>query len=884
MTDSATAAAVRRAGFDEVARLIGGLTPQQRRAELPGLKALRRDLREGTHSRGGAWTALLVAGAVCHTAPSGAAAWIASPDFEDVQQWHRPPLRALLDAQDADWQREVALRLARRPADRDPWGPATAYRVAEHLLRACGSPPPAEPGFVADWMTDRGDPRPRHGEPALPPGTDLYRRLAQDSFTPVLAPHVFDADTARQLSGPWAAKDDEQRWPAVLARLAEEGTVDRGALIARGYARLVRGGGAGELRSYLAAVRRLDPTEDELAANVRALTALLDAASPLAGHAQDCLIALDRAGRLDDPTVAEAAEALLARPEKKLVRTQLAWLDRVAKRAPELALRAAARCYAHPDRQLQGQALKLTGRHVGRVPEELAAELRAAARSLDPVHAEDAARLLGLPARPDSTPQEHDRLPEPPRPVSMPAPLGTPAEVAEELAAALAGDPDGVVFERVLDGLVRHAWHDRDALAAALAPVLDDGEWRTLGVLAGAVTGALHRQRARRALTDVRASPFRTWDLRGGVGELISARLEEAAWQLTDAPVPLLLATPTDRSGALDPAALAARIHRYEELGLRPGPVDLAQALLRTAPDGTSTAVADHLTSPAGARLAAWLRAGGLPRQATVPVPAGTGRSGLWKSEHRRYCEQPGIAEEPLTLLGVPGAGAPGAHPDDGVPTAVRTLLGRSAPFLRRAAVEDGIPDGRWPAVLPHHREETAARLIGQLAESADPTPVRGHPLLLPLLAEAAGPCGLAVHQALAYGLGAADAEDRTAVVDALLAFAAQDAIDAELLGRETGELLRTGAVKPNRLAATAGELTEAGAPGLAWAVLSRALPALLAGRPPAGAAALLTAAVDCARRTGARGAIPEVTAAAEAGGRSRLVAEATALAALLAG
>ncbi|MFF0387453.1 hypothetical protein ACFYS8_02030 [Kitasatospora sp. NPDC004615] len=871
--------AVRRAEFDEVARLVGGLTARERRAEVAGLKALRRELRESTYSRGGAWTALLVAGAVCHSAPSGAADWIGSGDFEGVERWHRPPLGGLLEGQDVTWQREVALRLARRPAGRDGWGPSTGYRVAEHLLRVSDTPPPAEPGFVVGWMTDRGDPRPRYGEGQLPPGGDLYGRLVWDSFTAVLAPLVFDADTAGQLSGPWAAKEDAQRWPAVLARLADERVIDRGELIARGFARLVRGGGVGELRSYLAVVRALAPSEEELAANLRALTALLDGPSPLAGYAQDCLIALDRAGRLDDATVAEAAEVLLARPEKKLVRAQLAWLDRVAARAPELALRAVARCYGHPDRQLQGQALKVTGRHVTGVRGRLLVELRAAVHLLDPAHAETAAQLLGIYVE-SVEEAEDDRLPEPPRPVAMPAPLGSPAEVAEELAAALAAtDSDSVAFERVLDGLVRHAWQDREALVAALAPVLADGEWRSLGVLAGAVTGALPKQRAWRSLTLANASPFRTWELRGGVGELIAARLEEIAWRLAGDPVPLLLATPTWRNGALDPGELVARIRRYEELGLEPGPVDLAQALLRTVPDGTSD---DSLASPAGAALAAWLRVGGLRRQDTTLVPAGTARLGVWMAEYRRFCDQPGLGEEELALLGVPGAGAPGVRPEGGVPKAVRTLLGPTERFHRHSEVEHSMPDGRWLAVLPHHREELAVRLIGQLADSAGSTPVRGYPQLLPLLAEQGGPSGFAVHQALAYGLGAGFPEDRTAVVDALLSLAAQGELDAQALGRETGELLRLGAVKPGRLAATCTELADAGAPRLAWTVLAGVLPALLDGRPSSSAAGLLTAAVDCARRAGARGAIAEVARVAASGGRSKLVAEVKVLAGLL--
>ncbi|MEV7215260.1 DUF6493 family protein [Kitasatospora cineracea] len=891
------AAAVREARFADVADLVGALPDARRRAALPRLGRLRRELRDGGHSRGGATTALLVAGAVCHTAPSGAADWIGGREF-DVRYWAQPPLVALLDDRPARWQREVALRLARRPADRTGWGNTVPYEIAEHLLRRSDTPPPAEPEFVLGWMNDRSRPEPRPWLRLLPPGPDLYARLSADAFAPVLAPLVFDADTAAQLSGPWAATDPAQRWPAVLARLAAEGTVDRTALLGRGFARLVRGGAPGELRAYLEALRALAPGPDELAANRRALLALLDGPSTVAGYAQEALAALDGAGRLAAEEVAEASGVLLARPEKKLVRAQLGWLERVAAGGrAELALRAAADCLGHPDRQLQGQALKLLKRHVAAADGELLTELRAAALLLDPAHARTATELLGVDVPPLAAGQDADRLPEPPRRVPLPGPLATPAEVAEELAAALAAPEESVSFERVLDGLVRQVWADRSALAAALAPVRPADEWRTLGVLAGAATGAVPRSRVLRAQQSRADRLFGGWGFRGPVGEFLAARLHEAAWRLAADPVPFLLSTPTWCNGALDARELAARLARYEQLGARPGPVDFALALLRTATGGADGADgADGaedvrvLTSRAGRQLAAWLRGGGLPRRGCVPVPAGTWTTGVWCAEFRRYAQQPepvGPALELLALpaLKIPGtepAGEPAGGPAEGGPvTAVRALFGPARDFQLGSAVTDSLPDSRWIALLPHHREELALRITGQLAESAADTPERGHPQLLPLLAEAEGPCGFAVHQALAYGLGAGHAEDRSATVDALLSLAAQRQLDPAALAAEVYELLVLGAVKPNRLAASLAELADP-APRLTWSVLAPLLPALLDGGPPRGAADLVAVAVDCARRSGARGPIDAVTRTAARKGGTKLLAEARNLAALL--
>ncbi|MGW4804926.1 DUF6493 family protein [Kitasatospora sp. NPDC004272] len=843
--------AIREARTPLAAALVERMTDAERRAALPRLKQLRRELRDSDHSRGGAVTALLVVGAVCHTAPSGAADWIGGRDFE-VRAWDQRPLLALLNARPAAWQRDVALRLARalsaRPADPIGWDSATPYQIAEHLLRRSDTPPPAEPGLVLEWMRDRGNPEPRRWRDQLPPGPDLYARLRADGFTPVLAPLVFDADTVQQLSGPWAAKDSEQRWPAVLARLAAEGVIDRPALLGRGFARLVRGGGQGELRTYLGVVRALEPSSAELADNRRALLALLDGDSVLAGYALESLAALDVAGLLGEEELAEAAGVVWARPEKKLVRAQLGWLDRAAAGGRAgAALRAVAGCFGHPDRQVQGQALKVVKRHVRAVEGELLTELRAAALLLDPAHAVLAAELLGVEVELAGEVVVADRLPAPSRPVPMPAPLATPAELAEKVVPLLVSPEKIPAFELLLDGLVRQAWTDRDALAAALAPL-------------GPERHSLHRLALAVAAGGAEPSPYWAEQLRrsytGPFGAVLAARIEEARQQAAGRAVPFLLATPTWCHGALDARELVSRMAHYEELGVQPGPVDFAQALLRTVGDGSEGAEA--LTSPAGRQLAAWLRGGGLPRRATTVVPKEAAADG------HRHGEQPAPDPERAALLSV-AAGAP-------VPEEVRLLLGP-----RRGLVEHHRGSPRWPdvraaAVLPHHREESAVRLLPGLGDA--------HVLLL--LTENAGPCGPAVHLLLARACGAERERERTAAVDALLSLAAQRAIDPAALGREAAALIRDGDLKPQRLARTLTALAAAGAPRLAWDVLAALLPALLEVPLPRGTAELLATAVDRAREAGARGRIDAVTRLATGGGRSRAVTEAGNLAVVL--
>jgi hypothetical protein len=180
-----------------------------------------------------------------------------------------------------------------------------------------------------------------------------------------------------------------------------------------------------------------------------------------------------------------------------------------------------------------------------------------------------------------------------------------------------------------------------------------------------------------------------------------------------------------------------------------------------------------------------------------------------------------------------------------------------------------------WPAVVPTYRELLAVRLQPTFAAVGADEGMRGGAALLPTLAEAGGPAGPALHLGLAHGLGARFAEDRMAAVDALLVLAARGDLDAGMLGRDLGEAVRWRTVKPNRLAESVREASRTGAYGTVWSVLAAALPELLNLTQTRGLPDVLAVATECARRSGARGPIPEVTAIADRLGSSRLVKEA---------
>ncbi|NXY98097.1 hypothetical protein HYE82_27755 [Streptomyces sp. BR123] len=460
----------------------------------------------------------------------------------------------------------------------------------------------------------------------------------------------------------------------------------------------------------------------------------------------------------------------------------------------------------------------------------------------------------------------------------VPDGLAAVACSAEEL---ILGDGGSVTaYEELLDAVVRWAGRDRAGLAEALRPVADC--W-----------SGVHRPRAyaaQRLLAVVRAAvrpvgpepqTGRGWletcqheAVRLVIGERIA---EVCGWLRAGVTVPMLLAAPSRAGGAVDPRDLVMRLTEYEQAGARPGPADLGQALLRCGggpADADVLRAAAELTLPEGPRVAAWLRQGGLPQPAwTVeqepgpPQPpsrrrdARVGRRILVRTE-----VLPGRGDFPRTFW-------PLFRPFEPLIGCRHLLLGHRE---RHAA-----------AVLPWHPEIVAARMLAEVAATADQDGESGAEFL-PALAASDGPPGPAVHLALAYGLGAGPDTDREAAVAALAALAARGRLDGALLGGELARLVLLGTL---RLPTVTGSLRSAAATAGAdavWPVLAAALPGLLAaagaGTPPRPHPPLLALAADCARDCGARGAVTGVEQLAGRPGSSRSVREARRLRNILAG
>lgn len=134
----------------------------------------------------------------------------------------------------------------------------------------------------------------------------------------------------------------------------------------------------------------------------------------------------------------------------------------------------------------------------------------------------------------------------------------------------------------------------------------------------------------------------------------------------------------------------------------------------------------------------------------------------------------------------------------------------------------------------------------------------------------------------MAYGLGERRFEEQPSAVDAMLVLAARGQLDAAGLGRDIAEPAELRRLKPKRVVAALREAARSGAGGTVWAVLSGALPGLLAGGPGPFGGALLALAADCAERSGTRGATREIDEPAARKGSSQLLKEARRLRAAL--
>lgn len=860
--------AVREGRAEAVPELVGTLTDAERRTCLPVLKSWRKTTRNNWGDGHTALrAALLLAGAGCCTGAAAATQWLVGGDLWWANRDSSLVLKTLGD-RDPEWLGQVAHRLAERRtvAERE-------YPLIVQLVRAAGCEPPTTDGFVLGW------------ERSIPVhGMTVRDRLRNDPFLALMVPRLFEVPEAG--SDFQYEQPDDPGWPDALAGLAEEGRLSREMLIDGCLSRLSRGGRLGTVRGFLALLTALDLTEDERAAHTLTwVRTLPDAHALMAARAQEVLAGLDEAGRLESEHLVEASLAALFRPEKKIVRAQLAMLDKAMKRdrsRTDELLPAAAEAFGHEEYSLQERALALTVRHRKHAGGAVLAELAASAQQLAPDLRKRAAEAFGdamvgegadAPAAgesdaaaseaADATTAEGDTLPPVPSVERLdPAPL-TSAELAEEVGALLRGDGTPAQRERVLNGLVVHAHADLPGLRAALEPVVAQQPqplaWAGSRVLESLdfVVMSVMGTASEKDLSFIRFRALEHQCPHSAIRSVSLIRAAEIGARLSHDPLPFLLATPTWSTGTIDPSDLVARLAAYEHSGTEPGQADLDQALLRLDREvpPEARAGAAKLTSPAGRRLAAWLTSGGLPdpavSRATEPL--------RWRSP------RPGVL---VSTEAVPG------HEE--LPEPFGSLLGAHDPIGSPCKCGSGGECSPHAlALLPQHREIIAGRMLVSFAVLAEFDTIGEGAPVLPALAESDGPAGPATHLLLAYGLGARRFEEQLFAVDAMLVLAARGQLDADQLGRDIAELTALRRLKPQRFVAALREAARTGAYATVWAVLSGALPLLLTGEAPHGLPAVLTLAAECAERSGARGAIPGIDELAARSGSSQLIKQA---------
>ncbi|MFI6518449.1 hypothetical protein ACIBF1_23035 [Spirillospora sp. NPDC050679] len=835
---------------DPVAEAVRALDEAGRREvarELPGhLRAVRARL-DPWASFDGYVEPFRAAGAGTIAGSAAVAAWLNRRDLNPSRRWHRDTERllGLWEDRPAAWLADLARRTALHLRGPDHRG----RDLVLALLRRTGTTPPEHDPLVIAWSSE-----------------GPWR--ADDPLLPHLLPRLFEAAGA----GQWLYLREGRL--DVLADLVEQGAVEREALLDGCVRRLLRCGGAPtEPWFFLKLHQRLETAEDVPRHARDYLEMLPSASGRVAGHV---LGLLRRHGDLEAAQVVRALDAVLSRREAGPAKAGLSWLDHTVKRHPERAAECAvilARAFGNASPAVRRQAVRVALR----LPEGLGAEAEDGLRAAVPLlpaelGAQLAARFGGDVAEAEE-PGAPGRLAAP---VVEPVPLYPPIATAAGFAHLITLErPSWSMTEQLMAGFVRLAHDDRDGFAAVLEPVFRTGfgrwadgseEWRNdrEWLLA-----------ASRRLLGFAIEPYRPpasgfYDVPRPVGSFrppasgppadggaalldrmpgehrVSAidrlwlhRCAELGRGLETGFVPpVLLATPTEPTGRLDPAVLVGRLAAHQAAGIEPYPADLQQALLRLPAEGDLHAArrASALSLTAAQVAARWLAD---PLRAEV---------GVSFDEHGR----PGFTLR-ARPTGLPLIDAifrtPQWHPGE----------------------DQGPNRHAWPYVLPSHPEALAAYLVGR-PHDAHPLD-RPDPVRLAGLLPGDGPWG-----GLLAWCAAAELGDRQRAEDALEILAARGDLPAEALGHALSRRVRDGAISLARSVAALERLARRGGHGPVWetvAVMLADLAPARGERPVAAFARLVALGVLTARWSGARGELPAVAELAARKGTANMLVEA---------
>lgn len=278
MSSQALISAVRSGNLSDLVALVDGMTDGERRACMPELRQLRKELRaEPWDFRAQrAYPALHAAGAACQMGAAAVATWLTGSEL----RWRQAPPSVLIDVlgdRDPDWLADVVHRLAERPLSAD-----VPYELMVSLVRLAGCPVPTSEAYVRGWMDHIGRTRREAGT--------VIGNLRKDPHLRELVAALFEIEEIGARSD-WRYGDGLNDWTYALTQLTRVGLLDRKVMVDGCVARLLHGGGsAADNKVFLGLLTALDLTRDEQRERIPDWTALCsEAHSTVAAHAQSVL-------------------------------------------------------------------------------------------------------------------------------------------------------------------------------------------------------------------------------------------------------------------------------------------------------------------------------------------------------------------------------------------------------------------------------------------------------------------------------------------------------------------------------------------------------------------------------------------------------------------
>ncbi|NRQ32152.1 hypothetical protein HII36_09935 [Nonomuraea sp. NN258] len=402
-------------------------------------------------------TPMRVAGAATIGGAAAVLAWLTRRDL--VRSWWPPVddgdvLERVLAGRSPEWQADFAVRAALRLRVQRAARPDPLPTLALAMLRRSGATPPGHDPLTVAWVR-------------RPP---TAASLRADPLLDHLLTRLFEAEgVGHELRAEQAGSPASGPWLAALRTLERDGRIARDLLLDGCVRRFLRGGTATTLRFFARLHDLLEPTADEVAARQRDYLRLLPAAP---GPVADLALRHLRAhGGLEPAEVVEAVQALLYRPERKLVSAGLSWLDQAAGAAgddlDELAP-ALGFAFAGESPDVQGRAVRLAIKHARRFTPVGAQAVREAIGLLPPDLGAALAAVFGGEAAREERPAPDDFTPVP-----LPAPRrAEPMAPVPRLVGRLPDDGGWDVAERWLAAVVRACAGDRDGLRARMAEIV----------------------------------------------------------------------------------------------------------------------------------------------------------------------------------------------------------------------------------------------------------------------------------------------------------------------------------------------------------------------------------------------------------------------------